>query len=198
MNKQLAVGTALVALIIGGFFLTAVGRVANTPAPAEEPVVSDAMPTSGATDQAPVIPVVAPSTGDDTRKGGYDDDEYEDEDEYEDDDGATTQAPAPTPTPVPAPVPAPKPAPPPAPVTTTTSGYTLVDVATRNSAASCWMVIRGKVYDVTKYISKHPGGNNILKGCGKDATSLFEGVSGHLKQATLNLLPGYYKGDLAS
>jgi cytochrome b involved in lipid metabolism len=60
------------------------------------------------------------------------------------------------------------------------------------------MAIRGKVYDVTKFISKHPGGNQILNGCGKDATSYFEGVKGHLKQTTLNILPGYYKGELVS
>lgn len=86
-----------------------------------------------------------------------------------------------------------------APQVTAPSGITLAEVATHGSEASCWMVIRGKVYDVTSYIGKHPAGkSSILKGCGKDATSMFEGVKGHLKQATLNLLPGYYKGELAS
>lgn len=35
------------------------------------------------------------------------------------------------------------------------------------------MAIEGKVYDVTSYVSRHPGGKAILNGCGKDATVLF-------------------------
>lgn len=38
---------------------------------------------------------------------------------------------------------------------------------------SCWMVIEGNVYDATPFISGHPGGEAILLGCGKDATSMF-------------------------
>ncbi len=37
----------------------------------------------------------------------------------------------------------------------------------------CWMIISGEVYNVTEYVSNHPGGNDILRGCGKDATELF-------------------------
>jgi len=35
------------------------------------------------------------------------------------------------------------------------------------------MVINGKVYDVTRYIPFHPGGNKILMGVGKDGTELY-------------------------
>jgi cytochrome b involved in lipid metabolism len=38
---------------------------------------------------------------------------------------------------------------------------------------SQWMAIRGIVYDVTKYIQDHPGGDVIFKGIGIDATKLF-------------------------
>lgn len=48
------------------------------------------------------------------------------------------------------------------------------EVARHASAGSCWLVIDGKVYDVTKFIPFHPGGSAILQGCGKDATRLFE------------------------
>lgn len=48
------------------------------------------------------------------------------------------------------------------------------EVAKHASASSCWLVIDGKVYDVTKFIPFHPGGSAILQGCGKDATRLFE------------------------
>lgn len=51
----------------------------------------------------------------------------------------------------------------------------LDEVAEHATKDDCWMVIEGKVYDTTEFISsgKHPGGSAILQGCGKDATSLF-------------------------
>jgi cytochrome b involved in lipid metabolism len=52
--------------------------------------------------------------------------------------------------------------------------YTMEEVAKHNSKESCWSVIRGKVYDLTNWIDKHPGGaDKILKICGKDGTDLF-------------------------
>ena len=37
-----------------------------------------------------------------------------------------------------------------------------------------WIICTGKVYDVTDYISKHPGGRaTIMEGVGKDATNMF-------------------------
>jgi len=51
--------------------------------------------------------------------------------------------------------------------------YTLEDVKKHNKSTDAWMVINGKVYDVTKYIPYHPGGNKILMGVGKDGTSLY-------------------------
>ncbi|MCE9628771.1 MAG: cytochrome b5 domain-containing protein [Candidatus Vogelbacteria bacterium] len=59
------------------------------------------------------------------------------------------------------------------------SGYTMVEVEAHASADSCWSVIAGNVYDLTAYIPKHPGGSGkILKICGKDGSSLFEGQHG--------------------
>lgn len=40
------------------------------------------------------------------------------------------------------------------------------------------MAIDGGVYDVTNYAPKHPGGDDIFEGCGKDATSLFNARPG--------------------
>jgi cytochrome b involved in lipid metabolism len=57
--------------------------------------------------------------------------------------------------------------------------YSFEDVAQHASEASCWTVVNQLVYDVTSFIRKHPGGaKNILKICGKDGTSLFEGQHG--------------------
>jgi len=199
MNKQLIFGTLAIAAVIGGFFAYAVVRVTkttpqNTPdagSVQQEEVSQDSMhgaPSAGGIAEESAtgtgtVPTTAPSpsvspvtvSSAPTR----------------------TQTPTPTPSPTPVPTPIPTPTPSPTPIPTPTiSAYTLAEVGTHSGASSCWMAIRGKVYDVTSYIGRHPGGNTILKGCGKDATAMFEGVSGHLKQKTLDLLPGFYKGDL--
>jgi len=60
--------------------------------------------------------------------------------------------------------------------------YTMEEVAKHNSKESCWSVIRGKVYDLTNFIYKHPGGaDKILKICGKDGTDLFVKMHGGKK-----------------
>lgn len=51
----------------------------------------------------------------------------------------------------------------------------LNELAKHPDRKSCWMAIDGKVYDVTEYIDKHPGGEHILKGCGRDMTESFKG-----------------------
>ncbi|PGH15490.1 hypothetical protein AJ80_05507 [Polytolypa hystricis UAMH7299] len=51
------------------------------------------------------------------------------------------------------------------------------EVAKHNSAESCWVVLYGKVYDVTDFLPDHPGGASIiLKLAGKDATEEFDPV----------------------
>ena len=56
--------------------------------------------------------------------------------------------------------------------------YTLDEVAKHNKKTDAWIVISGKVANITKWIPKHPGGNVIMKGVGRDATSLFNSI-GH-------------------
>mmetsp|Transcript_20720 Transcript_20720/g.39391 ORF Transcript_20720/g.39391 Transcript_20720/m.39391 type:complete len:211 (-) Transcript_20720:408-1040(-) len=52
---------------------------------------------------------------------------------------------------------------------------TLPDVKKHNTAEDCWIVLRGKVYNVTPYLDFHPGGKKILvKAGGTDATKLFD------------------------
>ena len=53
----------------------------------------------------------------------------------------------------------------------------LDEISLHNSKDSCWTTINGGVYDVTKFISSHKGGDKILNACGKDATDLFTGKS---------------------
>lgn len=54
--------------------------------------------------------------------------------------------------------------------------YTMAEVAKHNSQQDCWAVIDGGVYDLTQWISRHPGGpDKIIPLCGTDATSKFHG-----------------------
>jgi cytochrome b involved in lipid metabolism len=52
---------------------------------------------------------------------------------------------------------------------------TLEEVSKRDSSASCWSIIYGNVFNLTKWISKHPGGAEKIRAiCGKDGTTSFE------------------------
>ena len=54
--------------------------------------------------------------------------------------------------------------------------YTAAQVATHDSEDDLWVVIDGKVYDLTEYVHEHPGGSEaIAKNAGKDATVGFNG-----------------------
>ena len=76
----------------------------------------------------------------------------------------------PTPTPTPTPTQTPKPTP-----TSTVAGYTMTQVRANDSARSCWTAIDGFVYDLTRWISNHPGGSGaILFLCGTDGTNAFK------------------------
>ena len=37
-----------------------------------------------------------------------------------------------------------------------------LEVAKHNTRESCWVVVNGKVYDVTEYLDEHPGGAQIM------------------------------------
>ena len=39
---------------------------------------------------------------------------------------------------------------------------TFEEVEKHNSSSDCWMVIHGKVYDVTKFLVEHPGGEEVM------------------------------------
>lgn len=77
---------------------------------------------------------------------------------------------------------------------------TLDTVAEHGSEDDCWLVVEGTVYDVTEYITSHPGGSAILQGCGTDATEMFNSRPGsgtsHSETARA-MLPDYEVGPLA-
>lgn len=51
------------------------------------------------------------------------------------------------------------------------------EVAKHNSNGNCWMILNGNVYDLSEYVS-HPGGNQYLIYCGKEATSEYDTKDG--------------------
>ena len=58
--------------------------------------------------------------------------------------------------------------------------YTAEDVASHCTSESCWISYRGKVYDVTQFLSDHPGGDDlILNFAGKDIGEVMKDASEH-------------------
>ena len=53
--------------------------------------------------------------------------------------------------------------------------YTAEEVAKHKTRDDLWVIIRGKVYDLTSYVDEHPGGGAILNNAGGDTTEGFEG-----------------------
>jgi cytochrome b involved in lipid metabolism len=90
---------------------------------------------------------------------------------------------------------APNPEPEPEPVE---SKYSMANIAKNNSTSSCWAAISGKAYNLTDWISKHPGGAGaIVSICGTDATSVFQGRHGG-QSGPASSLSAYLLGDIDS
>ncbi len=82
------------------------------------------------------------------------------------------------------------------PVETKKAGFTAADVSSHNSVSSCYVIVGEGVYDLTDWISKHPGGaDNIIKLCGTDGTELFTKQHGSFQKAK-DTLASYMIGDL--
>jgi len=53
--------------------------------------------------------------------------------------------------------------------------WTLDEIRRHNSRYDCWMVLRGRVYNVTSYLHYHPGSVEEMMRCaGDDGTALFD------------------------
>lgn len=75
--------------------------------------------------------------------------------------------------------------------------FTLADVSQHNTNKDCWLVIHGKVYNVTNFLEDHPGGDDVLlSSTGKDATDDFEDV-GHSSTAKA-MMDEFYIGEIDS
>ncbi|XP_031354393.1 cytochrome b5 reductase 4 isoform X2 [Photinus pyralis] len=70
-------------------------------------------------------------------------------------------------------------------------------LAQHNQLDDAWLAIRGKVYNVTHYLPFHPGGaEELQRGIGKDATTLFDEVHAWVNYESL--LQKCYLGRLVS
>ncbi|KAI7757749.1 hypothetical protein M8C21_031761 [Ambrosia artemisiifolia] len=78
---------------------------------------------------------------------------------------------------------------------TLTKLYSMKEASEHNTASDCWIVVDGKVYDVSSYLEEHPGGDDVLlQVTGKDATEEFEDA-GHSKTAR-ELMETFCVGEL--
>jgi hypothetical protein len=109
--------------------------------------------------------------------------------------GALPPVASPTPTPTRAASPTPTPTPSPTP-TVAKSGYTMADVRANATPAKCWSAIDGNVYDLTRWISSHPGGASPIRFlCGIDGTNAFKAQ--HANQSSpMARLSSYFLGPL--
>ena len=64
-----------------------------------------------------------------------------------------------------------------------TTSFGLAEVAKHNTAGDCHLILHGKVYDVTDYLGRHPGGKQVPSA----PTSL-------LARGTVDVLPWHAAG----
>ncbi|KAI8080718.1 uncharacterized protein B0P05DRAFT_509045 [Gilbertella persicaria] len=79
-----------------------------------------------------------------------------------------------------------------------TNQITRIQVAKNNTEDSCWVIVNKKVYDITKFLADHPGGDGILlEFAGTDITTVLSDANYHPhSEAAYDLLTEYYVGDL--
>ncbi|CAA7044348.1 unnamed protein product [Microthlaspi erraticum] len=69
------------------------------------------------------------------------------------------------------------------------------DVAKHKCKNDCWILIHGKVYDISTFMDEHPGGDNVLLAVtGKDASIDFDDVK-HSNEAQ-EIMKKYCIGDI--
>lgn len=75
-----------------------------------------------------------------------------------------------------------------------TTYYSTEEVHKHNKVNDNWIVVDGKVYDISAWANKHPGGLMTLLGsAGKDATDMIENFHGKI---VYKFLPNYYIGEV--
>jgi cytochrome b involved in lipid metabolism len=82
--------------------------------------------------------------------------------------------------------------------TSNAGALTMEQVKKNNTASRCWSVINGNVYNLTNWISSHPGGKDaITRLCGTDGTKVFSNQHQGDPQAE-SRLSGFLLGKLTT
>jgi cytochrome b involved in lipid metabolism len=64
---------------------------------------------------------------------------------------------------------------------------TKAEISLHNKKNDCYLIIKNKVYDVSKYISNHPGGQGeIISKCGREVTGVFADIHSNFAWDLLN------------
>jgi cytochrome b involved in lipid metabolism len=69
--------------------------------------------------------------------------------------------------------------------------FSVKEIAQHNKRDDCWFIIEDKVYDVTSFVDKHPGGDILLSHAGMEATDIFDAFHA---DATSKMLINYEIG----
>jgi len=73
--------------------------------------------------------------------------------------------------------------------------FTMAEVSKHNKRDDCWIVLDDRVYDITSFVDRHPGGvGPIVNMAGKDATDVFANY--HAARVYKNMLPQYLVGEV--
>lgn len=92
-------------------------------------------------------------------------------DRWDDENNNTVRTPAASRTPAPR-----QPEPEATPAANLVKEFTRADVAAHATQTDCWIILDGRVYDLTGFFNWHPGGTAPVFFCGKDATETFNGI----------------------
>lgn len=86
------------------------------------------------------------------------------------------------------------------PVNTNSIILSASEVAKHSTGSDCWMIVTGLVYDLSGYVSQHPGGSVMVPYCGKDGTVAFQtqGGKGSHSSTASNILASRLLGPLNS
>tara|TARA_Y100000590_G_C15335658_1_gene869472 strand:- start:400 stop:660 length:261 start_codon:yes stop_codon:yes gene_type:complete len=75
--------------------------------------------------------------------------------------------------------------------------YTTEEVNKHNTKDDCWLIIKDMVYNVTEFLSIHPGGSSIVVSVGgQDATEYFDEL--HKPEILEEVGSKYIIGELCS
>lgn len=72
------------------------------------------------------------------------------------------------------------------------------ELSTHNTREDIWVAVDGKVYDITSWVPKHPGGDDVLiLSAGRDVTNLFESYHPFSGDTPATILKKYYICNIA-